>query len=48
MRLYSINFIDLYYIKMFNNVDPKTNGEEKFFMDIKDNINILRHLKCIK
>mgnify|MGYP003332442475 CR=1 FL=1 len=26
---------------MFNNCDSKTNGEYKFFMDIKDNINII-------
>jgi hypothetical protein len=26
---------------MFNNADCKTNGEYKFFMDIKDNINVI-------
>lgn len=31
---------------MFNNCDSKTNGEEKFFMDIKDNINIIFDVGC--
>jgi FkbM family methyltransferase len=31
---------------MFNNCNSKTNGEEKFFMDIKDNINIIFDVGC--
>ena len=31
---------------MFGNCNPKTNGEEKFFMDIKDNINIIFDVGC--
>jgi FkbM family methyltransferase len=31
---------------MFNNCDSKTNGEEKFFMDIKNNINIMFDVGC--
>ena len=31
---------------MFNNSDPKTNGEEKFFMDIQDNINVIFDVGC--
>lgn len=31
---------------MFNNCNPKTNGEEKFFMNIKDNINIIFDVGC--
>jgi FkbM family methyltransferase len=31
---------------MFNNCDPKTNGEEKFFMDIQDNINVIFDVGC--
>jgi FkbM family methyltransferase len=31
---------------MFNNCDSKTNGEEKFFMDIKNNINIIFDVGC--
>jgi hypothetical protein len=31
---------------MFNKSDAKTNGEEKFFMDIKDNINIIFDVGC--
>lgn len=31
---------------MFNNCDSKTNGEYKFYMDIKDNINIIFDVGC--
>jgi len=31
---------------MFNNCDPKTNGEEAFFNSIKDNINIIFDVGC--
>jgi FkbM family methyltransferase len=31
---------------MFNNCNPKTNGEEKFFMDIQDNINVIFDVGC--
>jgi FkbM family methyltransferase len=31
---------------MFNNCDSKTNGEYKFFMDIKDNISIIFDVGC--
>ena len=31
---------------MFNNCDSKTNGEENFFMDIKNNINIIFDVGC--
>lgn len=31
---------------MFNNCDSKTNGEEKFFNDIKDNINVIFDVGC--
>ena len=31
---------------MFNNCDSKTNGEEKFFTDIKDKINIIFDVGC--
>jgi FkbM family methyltransferase len=31
---------------MFCNYDPKTNGEEKFFLDIKDHINIIFDVGC--
>jgi FkbM family methyltransferase len=31
---------------MFNNCDTKTNGEEKFFMDIQDNINVIFDVGC--
>jgi FkbM family methyltransferase len=31
---------------MFNNDNPKTNGEYKFFMDIKDKINIIFDIGC--
>jgi FkbM family methyltransferase len=31
---------------MFNNCDHKTNGEEKFFIDIKDKINIIFDVGC--
>lgn len=31
---------------MFNNCNPKTNGEEKFFSDIKDKINIIFDVGC--
>jgi FkbM family methyltransferase len=31
---------------MFNNCDPKQNGEEKFFIDIKDKINIIFDVGC--
>jgi FkbM family methyltransferase len=31
---------------MFNNCDSKTNGEEKFFNDIKDKINIIFDVGC--
>ena len=33
-------------ISMFNNCDQKTNGEEKFFIDIKDKINIIFDVGC--
>lgn len=31
---------------MFGNCDTKTNGEEKFFMDIQDNINVIFDVGC--
>lgn len=31
---------------MFNNCDPKTNGEEKFFKHIQDNINVIFDVGC--
>lgn len=31
---------------MFNNCDPKQNGEEKFFKDIKDKINVIFDVGC--
>ena len=31
---------------MLNNGDPKTNGENKFFMDIKDNIDVIFDVGC--
>lgn len=31
---------------MFNNCDPKTNGEEKFFYRIKDSINVIFDVGC--
>ena len=31
---------------MFNNCDSKTNGETKFFMNIKDNINVIFDVGC--
>jgi FkbM family methyltransferase len=31
---------------MFNNCDPKTNGEYKFFIDIKDKINVIFDVGC--
>ena len=31
---------------MFNNCNPKTNGEYKFFMDIKDKINRVFDVGC--
>jgi FkbM family methyltransferase len=31
---------------MFNNCDSKTNGEEKFFIEIKNNINIIFDVGC--
>ena len=31
---------------MFNNYNSKTNGEEKFFMDIKDKINVIFDVGC--
>jgi FkbM family methyltransferase len=31
---------------MFNNCDPKSNGEERFFSNIKDNINIIFDVGC--
>lgn len=31
---------------MFNNCDPKTNGEYKFFMDVKDKINRVFDVGC--
>jgi hypothetical protein len=31
---------------MFNNCNSKTNGEEKNFMDIKDNINVIFDIGC--
>ena len=31
---------------MFNNCDSKTNGEEKFFMNIQDNINVIFDVGC--
>ena len=31
---------------MFNNCDPKTNGEESFFICIKDNINVIFDVGC--
>ena len=31
---------------MFNNCNPKTNGEYKFFIDIKDKINIIFDVGC--
>jgi FkbM family methyltransferase len=31
---------------MFNNCDSKTNGEEKFFIDIKDKINVIFDVGC--
>ena len=31
---------------MFNNCNPKTNGEEKFFMNIKNKINIIFDIGC--
>ena len=31
---------------MFNNENPKTNGEEKFFIDIKDKIKIIFDVGC--
>jgi FkbM family methyltransferase len=31
---------------MFNNCDSKTNGEYKFYMDIKDNINVIFDVGC--
>jgi FkbM family methyltransferase len=31
---------------MFNNCDPKTNGEENFFIKIKDKINIIFDVGC--
>lgn len=31
---------------MFDNCDPKTNGEERFFLNIKDKINIIFDVGC--
>jgi hypothetical protein len=31
---------------MFNNCNSKTNGEEKIFMDIKDNIHVIFDVGC--
>ena len=31
---------------MFNNCDFKTNGEEKFFIDIKDKVNVIFDVGC--
>jgi FkbM family methyltransferase len=31
---------------MFNNCNSKTNGEEKFFIDIKDNIHVIFDVGC--
>ena len=31
---------------MFNNCDSKTNGEKKFFLDIKDNIHVIFDVGC--
>jgi len=31
---------------MFNNCDSKTNGEEKFYLSIKDNINVIFDIGC--
>jgi FkbM family methyltransferase len=31
---------------MFNDCDPKTNGEEKFFLHIKDNLNVIFDVGC--
>ena len=31
---------------MFNNCNPKTNGEHKFFMDIKDKVNVIFDVGC--
>jgi FkbM family methyltransferase len=31
---------------MFNDIDPKTNGEEKFFISIKDKINVIFDVGC--
>jgi len=31
---------------MFNNCDPEKNGEYKFFMDIKDKINVIFDVGC--
>jgi len=31
---------------MFNNCDPKTNGEEAFFLKIKNNINVIFDVGC--
>jgi len=31
---------------MFNNCDSKTNGEEKFFLDIKDSIHVIFDVGC--
>jgi len=31
---------------MFNNSDPKTNGEERFFLSIKDKINVIFDVGC--
>jgi len=36
---------NIYYI-MFNNCNPNTNGEHKFFMDIKNNITSIFDVGC--
>jgi FkbM family methyltransferase len=35
-----------YSIRMFNNCDPKTNGEEKFFIKMKDKIQVIFDVGC--
>jgi FkbM family methyltransferase len=46
MRIIIIIIIVLNIIIMFNNCDSKTNGEYKFFMDIKDHINCIFDVGC--
>ena len=46
MRQIHINNKQCYCTTMFNNADCKTNGEYKFFMDIKDNINVIFDVGC--